>query len=253
MSEESRRLAIVLVRPQLGENIGAAARVMLNFELDDLRLVEPRDGWPNPSAVKMASGAGRVLDRAQISPDLNAALGNVHYAYATTARKRDLSKPVLNPSDAMAEAAQRCCRGQRVAVVFGAERAGLENDDLVLANAIIELPVNDKFKSVNLAQCVALICYEAQRSFAATKSQDSIEHELASVNEKTRFVELLVEDLSLAGYFWPPEKAAGMKLNLTNLFMRLDLSKPEIKTLHGVRRALLGSFLERSRNESISL
>ncbi len=235
---QSGGMAIVLVKPQLGENIGAAARIMLNFGLEDLRLVKPRDGWPNLKAAALASGAGRVLDNALVSADLPSALAGVQYVYATTARRRDINKPVLDPPAAMAEAGRRIERGQRVAVIFGPERAGLNNMDLASANAVIEVPVNARFKSINLAQCVALIAYERMRSAPAGGSDSGFVRMPADVTEKERFVDLLAEDLKQAGYFRPPEKSAGMRLNLRNLFMRMDLTAPEIRTLHGIRRAL---------------
>ena len=139
--------AFVLVRPQMGENIGAAARAMWNFGLDRMRLVDPRDGWPNQSAVALASGAGRVLDAAQLSPDLPQSVSDCTYVFATTARQRDLTKPVFSPEQAMRTAAARIAGGERVAVLFGPERAGLENEDIARANAIISVPVNPDFPS----------------------------------------------------------------------------------------------------------
>lgn len=234
---ETPGIVVVLVKPQLGENIGAAARIMVNFGVQDLRLVKPRDGWPNSRAVAMASGAGRVLDDAEICSDIGAALREVNYVYATTARRRDIQKPILHPFAAMADARKRIAIGQRVAVVFGPERAGLENTDLAAANAIIEIPVNQKFKSINLAQSVAVICYEWMRSGSVAEVEDT--HILATVSDKTRFVDILVENLRQSDYFWPPENAAGMELNLRNLFMRMEFTEAELRTLHGIRRALI--------------
>ena len=230
--------AIVLVRPQLGENIGAAARAMMNFGVRDLRIVAPRDGWPNPDAAAMASGAGRILDNAAVFADLTSALAGFQYVLATTARRRDLSKPVFTPEEAMAGLRHRIERGQRAAVLFGPERSGLQNPDLVVANGIIEVPVNPEFRSLNLAQCVLLICYEWLRGSETAAGHEQAAAAPANVMEKSRLVDLLVEDLKLAGYFWPPAKAAGMQLNLRNLIMRLDLTGPEVRTLHGVRRSL---------------
>ena len=144
--------AFVLVRPQMGENIGGAARAMWNFGLDRMRIVAPRDGWPNPRAVAMASGAGRLLDEAGLFDTTAEAVGDAAYVYATTARPRDLTKPVFTPEAAMRDARERIGRGERVAVLFGPERAGLENDDIARANAIISVPVNPDFASLNLAQ-----------------------------------------------------------------------------------------------------
>ena len=164
MSDTAAQPVIILTRPQMGENIGAAARAMLNFGLTDLRLVAPRDGWPNPRAVAMASGAaGQVLDRARVFPTLAEAMADIDYAYATTARGRELTKPVLTPATAMADGRARTGQGARIAVIFGPERAGLENDDVARANAIITVPVNPDFPSLNLAQAVLLTGYEWAR------------------------------------------------------------------------------------------
>ena len=159
--------AFVLVRPQMGENIGAAARAMWNFGLDRMRVVAPRDGWPNPKAAAMASGAGRLLDEAQIVAGTAEAVADCAFVFATTARARDLTKPVFSPERAMALSADRIAAGERVAVLFGPERAGLENDDIARANAIINVPVNPDFPSLNLAQCVLLTAYEWQRAAGA--------------------------------------------------------------------------------------
>ncbi len=149
--------AIILTRPQMGENIGAAARAMLNFGLTDLRLVAPRDGWPKTRAIAMASGAaGQVLDRARVYPTLAEAMADIDFAYATTARGRELTKPVLTPATAMADGRARVAAGERIAIIYGPERAGLENDDVARANAIITVPVNPDFPSLNLAQAVLL-------------------------------------------------------------------------------------------------
>ncbi len=238
MPADSKSPAVILVRPQLGENVGAAARAMMNFGVRSLRIVAPRDGWPNPDAVAMASGAGRILDNAAVYPDLAPALAGFQYVLATTARRRDLSKPVFAPAEAMADLRRRIDCGQKVAVLFGPERSGLQNPDLVVANGIIEVPANPEFRSLNLAQCVLLVCYEWLRACENREVQPRSEIAPAEVLEKSRLVDLLVEDLEQAKYFWPPAKAAGMRLNLRNLIMRLDLTGPEIRTLHGVRRSL---------------
>ena len=163
MPSETPQPSFVLVRPQMGENIGAAARAMWNFGLDRMRIVAPRDGWPNPKAVAMASGAGRLLDEAQMAADLPEALADCTYVFATTARPRELTKPVFSPEGAMKKAAELIGQGEKVAVLFGPERAGLENDDIAKANAIITVPVNPEFASLNLGQCVLLTAYEWRR------------------------------------------------------------------------------------------
>ncbi len=228
---------MVLVRPQMGENIGAAARAMLNFGLDRMRVVAPRDGWPNPKAVAMASGAGRVLEGAGQFADLDAALADCDRVYATTARGRELVKPVLTPEAAMAEARALSASGARVAVLFGPERAGLENDDIIRANAIVTVPVNPDFYSLNLAQCVLLLAYEWQRQQGAAPPA-GIAAELASQSEVARLGEHLEERLEAARFFFPPDKAPGMKRNLRNMLTRWGLTRAELQALHGILRQL---------------
>ncbi|KIN79537.1 RNA methyltransferase [Sulfitobacter mediterraneus] len=244
MSDDIGKLnmpAVVLVRPQMGENIGAAARAMLNFTLDHMRIVAPRDGWPNPAAVAMASGAGRVLDAAQLCPDLPDALADCDYVYATTARGRDLTKPVFSPEAAMRDAAKRIKDGQRVAVLFGPERAGLENDDVARANAIVTVPVNPEFASLNLAQCVLLMGYEWMR--ASTEVTD-LTVEMAGTDwAKGQEIEHLsahFEDrLDDAGFFYPAHKANSMKLNLRNMWSRMPLTRADVQMLHGMMRQMV--------------
>lgn len=163
MPSDTPQPSFVLVRPQMGENIGAAARAMLNFGLDRMKLVAPRDGWPNQKAVAMASGAGRILDDAVLVDRTVDAVADCSYVFATTARQRDMTKPVMTPERAMEVAREKVTAGEKVAVLFGPERAGLENDDIALANAIISVPVNPEFASLNLAQCVLLTGYEWRR------------------------------------------------------------------------------------------
>ena len=233
--------AFVLVRPQMGENIGAASRAMWNFGLDRMRLVAPRDGWPNPSAVAMASGAGRVLDEAQLCEGLPGAVADCHFVMATTARGRDLTKPVYSPERAMQVAAEKIAEGQKVAVLFGPERAGLENEDVALANALITVPVNPEFPSLNLAQCVLLTGYEWQRA----KSEITDERvEMAGSNWAGQAeIEALVahyeERLEEAGFFFPEHKAASMKLNLRNLWSRMPLTIADVRMLHGIMRQMV--------------
>ncbi len=240
--------AFVLVRPQMGENIGAAARAMLNFGLDRMRLVSPRDGWPNPAAAAMASGAGRVLDGAGVFPDLPAALADCHYVFATTARVRGLHKPVLTPEEAMARARDMMAAGQRVAVVFGPERAGLENDDVAHANALVTVPVNPDFPSINLAQCVLLMGYEWRRQAAGGGVADGAGDggrggaaipDPASGGEVSRLADHYEDELERAGFFFPPEKAAGMKQKLRNMWTRLALTRAEVQILHGMLRQIV--------------
>lgn len=232
----------VLVRPQMGENIGAAARAMLNFGLARMRMVDPRDGWPNPRAVAMASGAaGRVLDHAGIFATLPEAVADCAFVFATTARGRDLTKPVMTPERAMEHARALCAAGQRVAVLFGPERAGLENEDVARANAIISVPVNPAFPSLNLAQAVLLCAYEwgRQGTAAAPEVLALAGTELASAIEVERLGDHFEERLEAAGFFFPETRAEGMKLNLRNLWSRMPLTRADVQTLHGMLRQLL--------------
>ncbi|MGR3513230.1 MAG: RNA methyltransferase [Paracoccaceae bacterium] len=231
----------VLVRPQMGENIGAAARAMWNFGLDRMSVVAPRDGWPNPKAVAMASGAGRLLDEAQFSDSTAEALADTHFTFATTARSRDLTKQVFAPEAAMIEAKRRIAEGQRIAVLFGPERAGLENDDIARANAIISVPVNPDFPSLNLAQCVLLTAYEWRRT---TTEVTAVETALAGTEPATgieidKLAEHYEDRLETAGFFFPPEKADGMKTVLRNLWSRMPLTRADVQMLHGILRQMV--------------
>lgn len=233
--------AMVLVRPQMGENIGAAARAMWNFGLDHMRIVAPRDGWPNPAAVAMASGAGRLLNEARLCADLPEALGDADFVFATTARDRDLTKPVYSPEAAMAEAAERIGAGQRVAVMFGPERAGLENEDIARANAIVSVPVNPAFPSLNLAQCVLLLGYEWRRQTGEVEARrDAMAGtDWATGAEIEHLASHYEERMEEAGFFFPEHKVASMKVNLRNMWSRLPLTRADVQMLHGMMRQMV--------------
>jgi tRNA/rRNA methyltransferase len=230
----------ILVRPQMGENIGAAARAMLNFGLERMRIVEPRDGWPSPKAVAMASGAGRVLDQAGLFDDVRAAVADCDYVLATTARGRELTKPVFTPERAMMLGREMAAAGKRVGVLFGPERAGLENEDIVQAQAIVTVPVNPEFFSLNLAQCVLLLGYEwgRQGSQVPPEVMAMGRTEYASGEEVARLGDHFEERLAAAGFFYPQGKAAGMKLSLRNMWSRLGLTRAEVQTFHGMLRQI---------------
>jgi tRNA/rRNA methyltransferase len=232
--------AFVLVNPQMGENIGAAARAMWNFGLDRLRIVAPRDGWPNPRAEAMASGAIHVVEQADVVPTTAAACADLTYVFATTARERAMTKLVLTPEQAMAEARALAAAGERVGILFGPERAGLANEDVVRANAVITVPVNPAFGSLNLAQCALLIAYEWRRSAGDAEAAD---YRLGGGRRATgvevdRFVAHLVARLDAIGFFFPENKRSSMMANLDNLFRRAPLTDADVRTLHGVVRAL---------------
>lgn len=240
MSQDTPQPAFVLIRPQMGENIGAAARAMWNFGLDRVRITSPRDGWPNQKAVAMASGAGRLLDEAVMCETTTEAVADCTYVYATTARPRELTKPVFTPAHAMKDAAQRIANGEKVAILFGPERAGLENDDIAKVNAIISVPVNPEFASLNLAQCVLLVGYEWRQAtvetVAATVSMDG---EWATQQEMEKLAEHYEDRMETAGFFFPEHKAPSMKINLRNLWSRMPLTRADIQMLHGILRQMV--------------
>ncbi|HMA72740.1 MAG TPA: TrmJ/YjtD family RNA methyltransferase [Xanthobacteraceae bacterium] len=230
---------VVLVEPQLGENIGTAARAMANFGLTRLRLVRPRDAWPNVHARRAASGADAVLENAVLYDSLQAALADCSFVLATTARAHDQAKPVIGPADAAVEMAPRLAAGDTVAVVFGRERWGLMNDEVGLADRIMTFPVNPAFASLNLAQAVLIVAYEwfkaaggglpfamPQRSPPARKEQ------------LFTFFATLERELERVEFFRPAEKRDTMTINLRNIFIRLAPSQQDIQTLHGVITAI---------------
>jgi len=230
----------VLVEPQMGENIGAAARAMWNFGLRGLRVVNPRDGWPNPAAVAMASGAGGLLDEARIFASTAEAVADLRMVYATTARPREMAKTVMTPERAMADARARVAAGQRVGILYGRERTGLENDDVVRANAIVTVPVNPAFASLNLAQCVLLMSYEWRRQTDETAPEVVAAGRSAPAlsGEVERVLDHLEIELDAARFFFPEHKKPSMVANLRNLFRRAPLTDQDVRTLWGVIRAL---------------
>ena len=232
--------AFILVRPQMGENIGAAARAMLNFGLERMRIVAPRDGWPNSAAVALASGAGRVLDQAGLFPDVQASIADCDFVFATTARGRELTKPIYTPEAAMEHARGLVAAGKKVGVLFGPERAGLENEDVVLANAIVTVPVNPEFASLNLAQCVLLMGYEWRRQTQPAEGivMEMARTEMASGIEVEKLGDHFEERLAAAGFFFPEAKVPGMKASLRNMWSRLGLTKAEVQTFHGMLRQI---------------
>lgn len=226
---------IVLVRPQLGENIGKAARAMLNFGLTELRLVAPRDGWPNPSAGPAAAGADIVLERAQLFPTLAAATADCAHVYATTVRKRGVSKPVRTPEEATAQ--MRLETG-RSAIVFGPERSGLSSDDVALARSIITVPINPEFGSLNLAQAVILIAYEWSKGMALAIPPRTDIDPPARQEELERLIvhcEQLLED---ARFYFPPERAHVTRRTIRTLLTKPQWSDQEVRTMRGVLTAL---------------
>ena len=241
MPESQRQPYFVLVRPQMGENIGASARAMWNFGLEQMRVVAPRDGWPSTHAVAMASGAGRLLDAAQHFDGVSEAVGDTSFVFATTARGRGLTKPILAPEEAMRQVAEKIAQGQKVAVLFGPERAGLENEDIAGANALISVPVNSDFPSLNLAQCVLLMAYEWRRAQGQVElaRMELAKTQWAEAIEVEKLAQHYEERLEDAGFFFPEAKAPGMKVNLRNMWSRFSLTRADVQMLHGVLRQLV--------------
>ncbi len=233
---------IILAGPQIGENIGAAARAMLNCGLTDLRLVAPRDGWPNPRAEAMASGADLVLDQIRIHDNLGQAIADLHKVFATTARHRDMRKPVLTPQAAATEIHRHAERGQRCGILFGPERIGLINDEVILADAVLSVPLNPEFRSLNLAQAVLLVAWEWYRAGDRTpeRTLPDLGYAMATKDQLLGFFDHLEQALDHTGFFKTPELRPSMVRNLRNLFHRAELSDQEVRTLHGVITSLIG-------------
>ena len=226
---------IVLVHPQLGENIGKAARAMLNFGLTEMRLVSPRDGWPNPDAGPAAAGADVVLDGAQVYETLADAVADCSHVYATTVRKRGVTKPVVTPEEAAREIHGATGRS---AYVFGPERSGLETDDVALARKILTVPINPEFGSLNLAQAVILCAYEWSKQAALTQPTVTDLGEPAPQDELEGMIGQFETLLEHAGYFFPPDRAPATKRTLRNLLTKPGWNHLEVRTLRGVLSAL---------------
>jgi tRNA/rRNA methyltransferase len=228
--------AIVLVRPQLGENIGKAARAMLNFGLDDLRLVAPRDGWPNPSAGPAASGADLVLEKARVFETVAEAVSDCVHIYATTVRKRGLVMPVVTPEEA---AREMRTQAEPCAILFGAERSGLETEEVAIAGKIVTVPINPEFRSLNLAQAVILLAYEwSKHSQLAVPTHGEPLEPPATQGQLEGLIGQLEEALDRAGYFHPPNRTRATRNTLRTILTKARWSNREIQALRGVVRGL---------------
>ncbi|SDD77388.1 RNA methyltransferase [Rhodospira trueperi] len=232
--------SIVLVRPQLAENVGTAARAMMNCALTDLRMVMPREDWLADKAIAAASGAEAVLRQARAYDSTEAALADCHRVYATTARRREMIKPVMTPRHAAGVIRDAAGRGERCAVLFGPERTGLENDDVAMADAVVEVPLNPAHSSLNLAQAVLLVGYEW---FQAGIDRPPVELSASGAEKADRamlmtFFRHLEAELDACGFLRNADKRPGMVRNLRSLFGRADLTVPEVRTLHGVVKEL---------------
>ena len=226
---------IILVRPQLGENIGKAARAMLNFGLTELRLVAPRDGWPNPSAGPAAAGADIVLAQAQVFDTLADATADCTHVYATTVRKRGIIKPVTSPEEA---AAQIRLHEGRSAILFGPERAGLESDDVAVASTIITVPINPEFGSLNLAQAVILIAYEWSKGKGLSSPPKADIDPPAPQGELDGMIAQLDVMLEGAGHFYPPDRAHIDRRQIRSILTKPGWSAQEVRTFRGILRSL---------------
>jgi len=243
--------AIILVAPQLGENIGTAARAMYNCGLTDMRLVSPRDGWPNKKAEAAASGADPVLDKARVYESVEEAIAGLRHVYATTARDRYMVKRILTPRKAASEVRQFLDAGESCGILFGPERTGLLNEHIALADTVLNVPLNPAFSSLNLAQAVLLIGYEWYLSGDDTPDEQlALGHSVPANKERLiQFFEHLEEELDKSGFMRDPEKRPSMVRNLRNLFQRAGCTEQELRTLHGVVTAFCGPRKRRKAAE----
>jgi tRNA/rRNA methyltransferase len=243
--------AIILVAPQLGENIGTAARAMMNCALGDLRLVRPRESWPSARAVAAASGADPVLDQARLYPCIEAAIADLAHVYAATARDRNFVRRQVTPRHAAAEMRAHLAAGEACGVLFGPERTGLLNDDVVLADTVLTVPLNPGFASLNLAQAVLIVGYEwfASSAGAPPEMLRRGGSHPATKAELLNFFEHLEEELAKNGFLRNPESRPAMVRNLRSLFQRAQCTEQELRTLHGVVTAFAGPRERRRQPE----
>ena len=238
---------LILIRPQMGENIGAVARAMANFGLSRLRIVAPRDGWPNPHAHAMATNAAPILEQASLYDTVAEALADIQHAYATTARPRDMEKPVVTPAEAIREInmfkdnESAAYSADKVAIMFGPERTGLTNEDLVLCHRIITIPTSEH-ASLNVAQSAVVVAYEWWQAQQQAGTPHSVKGAvpLANLADTQHFLTMLEDTLTRSDFFKVPEKKAGMMQNIAAMFTRAGLTEQELRTLYGMVRALAG-------------
>jgi len=243
--------AIILVEPQLGENIGTAARAMYNCGLTELRLVKPRDGWPSKKAQAAASGADIVLEKAELYASVEDAIAGLRHVYATTVRDRYMVKRILTPRKAATEMRGFLGAGESCGILFGPERTGLLNEHIALADTVLSVPLNPAFSSLNLAQAVLLIGYEWFSSGDDTPDEQlALGHSLPATKERlVHFFEHLEEELDRSGFMRDAEKRPSMVRNLRNLFQRAGCTEQELRTLHGVVTAFCGPRRRKTRGE----
>lgn len=242
---------VILVRPQLADNIGAVARAMGNGGLFHLRLVAPRDGWPQEKAWRNASGADRILDEATVHTNLADAVSDLHHVFATCPRPRHIIKPVLTARGAAAELRAICARDLRVGILFGPERAGLDNDDIARADTLVRYPLNPDFMSLNLAQAVMVLAYEWWTADDPTPARELMTNE-TRVATKARLdglLEHLVRELDACGFLRNLPKRPGMVRNIRHFFERAEATEQEIRTFHGIVTELSTGRKTRGRDE----
>ena len=242
---------VILVRPQLADNIGAAARAMGNGGLTSLRLVAPRDGWPQPRAWRTASGADSILDEATLFPDVASAVADLHRVFATCPRPRHIVKPVLTARGAAAEWREAVARQLRVGLLFGPERAGLDNDDMAAADSLIRYPLNPAFMSLNLAQAVMIASYEWWMSTEASAPRTLMTNEthVATKGGLENFLQHLTAELDECGFLRNLPKRPGMVRNIRHFFERGEVTEQELRTLHGIVTELALGRKQRGREE----
>ena len=243
---------VVLVRPQLADNIGACARAMANGGLFHLRLVAPREGWPQPKAWRNASGAHRILDELTVHPTVADAIQDLHHVFATCPRPRHIIKTVLTARGAATELREICARDLRAGLLFGPERAGLDNDDMAHADALIRYPLNPAFMSLNLAQAVMVMAYEWWTADEPTPLRSFMTNEtsVATKAELENFLTHLVDQLDASGFLRNAPKRPGMVRNIRHFFQRGEVTEQELRTLHGVVTELALGRRRRGRLES---
>ena len=242
---------VILVRPQLADNIGSVARAMANGGLYHLRLVAPRDGWPQERAWRMASGADRILDDATVHPTVAEAIGDLHHVFATCPRPRHIIKPVLTARGAAAELRAITGRGLGTEILFGPERAGLDNDDMACADALIRFPLNPAFMSLNLSQAVMVMAYEWWTATEVTPARSFMTNEtgLATKGELENFLVHLTAELDECGFLRNEQKRPTMVRNVRHLFQRGEVTTQELRTLHGIVTELSIGRKTRGREE----
>ena len=242
---------IILSKPQLGENIGSSARAMKNFGIEKLRLIEPRDGWPNSSAYAISAGADDILNNTKLYKSLDEATKDISLLFATTARKRVIGTKSLDIFEAIDKSFDHVVNGGKVGFLFGPEQSGLSNNDVVQADYTISIPLNKNFSSLNLSQAVLVICWEWNKARMSYFKEESLSvnvnkklkksTELSNVGDREYFYKQLDDLLTETGFFYSPEMAPVVKRNIRSLFNRASLTHQDLRTLHGIIRSLSGS------------